>query len=989
MNNALSGCLLAALLLPPSLTAATEEHLLFPGYIARFEGDVAYDPSRSGGWGGVRSDTTSDGAPVRTVMEFALPAVSDPSEIQRATISILVNGGSRASGLLRYALFAYDGDGVLSVGEGLGGEQVAGPFEYDIDQYGSADLSRIDVLPAVRAAAAAGHSHIGFALRGINTEPNFVSDQQTFFAGANSFAGSRPPLLVVHTNSGEPASDAGTPLPQPSSPPQPASNQLASPQGAPVPQAAPAPKQLELGAASPAATVGGAVPKSYWPFDTEDYFNGYPTGTGQVAAPGALIGPGCYRGKGDGYFDSDATGPAADSPRSVSLWFRTGRSSGANDGLIGWGKWFQPNNSYERYNLRLAGSRLRLETDTTGHTFPLSQRVNDGRWHHALLSYSGGALSNHSLYVDGRFAGSPASGTVPNDLDTWYNIDVRIGGSIERSNNGDHFEGWIDDVAVYTEPLSALDAALLHGFGRHQGLALDQLSALHAFWSGSENAGLRFDDATWVKTSGLAGAFGDTGGSRQSQNAFIVLDDAGNGARIAPSANFDQLRLQDGNLTQTLGFGKAVTAHPVLQNTGDIARWQVLWENQETLLSLGNVARNLDRHADHFLDTVPDRHPFGGGEIGNSLGSESGFYYTTGNRIFFNGTQADYTGGAVVDAPFQEGVARYFTRNYGGLFALVADLTDITTIGVSGHHIAYRSRSLPSFTVTAPDGSAYRAFVTLVSDGPTTDVPALHRVTLVPDLPGVTPGALPESCRVYYLMFGRPSGMSYPELSMRQMVENFFQASTTGISWAWSGKPSDTIGGGTSVAVPIRLDTHGLTPGTYQTRYALAPEGTGVAEVPATAWHQISMQVGEPDFAIAEPELHHIGLAGGHPETLPVTLVPTGTSELTIMALSSDSSWLLPSISPSAPKPGRPALRHHRAPSGNPLGGHRHRHRLHPPPARCSLHRPATEDHPPDHRLSSQPHLCPAPTRFRHRPVARLRRSRRPAHCQSSARRKR
>ncbi|MDP9796435.1 RHS repeat-associated protein [Catenuloplanes nepalensis] len=83
--------------------------------------------------------------------------------------------------------------------------------------------------------------------------------------------------------------------------------------------------------------------------------------------------------------------------------------------------------------------------------------VNDGRWHHAVLSAS---IDTQTLYVDGVAQRTVASGVIDHDEQTQYTLGVGHGKDWPATNGeAFHFDGVIDEVAVYTNSLSALSVA--------------------------------------------------------------------------------------------------------------------------------------------------------------------------------------------------------------------------------------------------------------------------------------------------------------------------------------------------------------------------------------------------------------------------------------------------------------------------------------------------------------------------------------------------
>lgn len=74
--------------------------------------------------------------------------------------------------------------------------------------------------------------------------------------------------------------------------------------------------------------------------------------------------------------------------------------------------------------------------------------INDGEWHHIVGTFDGWEIAN--LYVDGRLEASAVPG---NRILSSPTHPVQIGGNAEVA--GREFSGRIDDVAIYTSPLSA------------------------------------------------------------------------------------------------------------------------------------------------------------------------------------------------------------------------------------------------------------------------------------------------------------------------------------------------------------------------------------------------------------------------------------------------------------------------------------------------------------------------------------------------------
>jgi len=100
------------------------------------------------------------------------------------------------------------------------------------------------------------------------------------------------------------------------------------------------------------------------------------------------------------------------------------------------------------------------------YSSPAVAPVNDGAWHHLVMTVdSSSALL--SLYVDGILANTQAMETPV--LPVLNNFEI---GRLGRSVPTDPFDGFIDDVQVYDEALSASQVEYLHS---HPGMPIDPL----------------------------------------------------------------------------------------------------------------------------------------------------------------------------------------------------------------------------------------------------------------------------------------------------------------------------------------------------------------------------------------------------------------------------------------------------------------------------------------------------------------------------------
>lgn len=124
---------------------------------------------------------------------------------------------------------------------------------------------------------------------------------------------------------------------------------------------------------------------------------------------------------------------------TVEVWMKTtGAGSGYRD-LVG---------KDGAYYLLLRDNVLGLWNERTDTFTSSGRRLDDGQWHHVVLTFQAGVTNGTRLYVDGV---QVQQGTID-----FRNQDhpVWIGGTIW--NGGDeYFNGTIDEVAIYDRPLTA------------------------------------------------------------------------------------------------------------------------------------------------------------------------------------------------------------------------------------------------------------------------------------------------------------------------------------------------------------------------------------------------------------------------------------------------------------------------------------------------------------------------------------------------------
>ena len=171
--------------------------------------------------------------------------------------------------------------------------------------------------------------------------------------------------------------------------------------------------------------------------------------------------------------------------------------------------------------------RCDLDDGDTRRDVLSDSAVVTSAWQHLSVTF----LSNDTLrmYVNGVQQTEVQS--LAGDLAPYTMTAAGLVGS--AAGTARTLEGRIDDVCIWDERLSPQRIALIHGFGKFHGLALDaaEIDAALALDTAGETVSV--GSTTWVYADGQSGSTGTTGGTLAGQDAFIVLDgDSGEGLRV-------------------------------------------------------------------------------------------------------------------------------------------------------------------------------------------------------------------------------------------------------------------------------------------------------------------------------------------------------------------------------------------------------------------------------------------------------------------------
>ncbi|MBX9244948.1 PKD domain-containing protein [Actinotalea ferrariae] len=190
---------------------------------------------------------------------------------------------------------------------------------------------------------------------------------------------------------------------------------------------------------------------------------------------------------------------------STELWFRTTTTAGGK--LIGFGANREDlSSNYDRHVYMETDGRLTFGVWTGAtNTITSPSAYNDGRWHHVVATQGAAGMV---LYVDGA-----AVGTHPQTESEGYTGYWKVGSDTTWGPQP-HFAGTVDEVAVYSRPLSAAEVAAHHALGVAEPEPENQ-APVAAFTATTDDLTLSVDGAASSDADGSvvahAWTFGDGG----------------------------------------------------------------------------------------------------------------------------------------------------------------------------------------------------------------------------------------------------------------------------------------------------------------------------------------------------------------------------------------------------------------------------------------------------------------------------------------------
>ena len=641
----------------------------------------------------------------------------------------------------------------------------------------------------------------------------------------------------------------------------------------------------------------------HWTFDTDtaSTVGGWTAelqGGAQVGQAGGLLG-GCYRnGAGEGYLLTDLPSPDDRDPQTVSLWLRTDAHTGANDTLFGWGG----SGFNGHYDVGFEGDDLHFLLERSSATLSLPTPLGDGEWHHLLLSFApgsaGGGLSDTAIYVDGKSVGSPAETF---GYHAWRDAVVQVGTGYQRTLHPDgpperDYNGSLDDFALFDSSLSAAEAALVHGLARVAGTDASGIQSARQLVVSPRGAVAVVGDREWTRADSLPGTTGDFGGSLETGDAWIALDDAGGGIRMLPAdpepgPNPFTLDPTDLNLSVRSG-DRANRVLGIARAGAGAAAWELdLLDPAARSNSLEALLGRLVRNSPEILGSLPEHLEFAGGVTGTQIDLTPGepSPYNGGNILETDlGGPLEYSDGVVAASSALGADGRYFTLKLPGLFLFGGDFDGASWFDVGGR-ASSQNRPLSHRFSFVHGGRTWQGFAVIRSSGPFG--PAVNELYLVDD-PNAgqnfdsrystpvldSPLSFSGKRRVLYAAFAVDVYTEVGPETFEPLALSLVRRMSEVPPGTSLDPSSGTLDAGGSTHTTFSFDAFQVEPGTYPVDVEVQPAGGGAEAVRST----VQVTVEEPAIRLGTTAVDRAGVVGGPVETV---AVPTSSTT------SADEAW--------------------------------------------------------------------------------------------------
>lgn len=317
--------------------------------------------------------------------------------------------------------------------------------------------------------------------------------------------------------------------------------------------------------------------------------------------------------------------------------------------------------------------------------------------------------------------------------------------------------------------------------------------------------------------------------------------------------------------------------------------------------ALEDVLIALNENFVSIQSLIPDRYDFRDGVTGNYISDGGNDMYDGGNRLRSNlsSTYIEYSDNALAPGSAYGFAGDYFTRKYDGLFVFAADLDGAGYFEITGDLGADGSGSADAAVLTRTvAGKSYTGYVKRVFG---TSDPSVNHLIIVENAPDTYHdfdtftnsdyhrlSGLPESARVYYLLFASASGGYINNAAMETIFEAFIEQVHGGGSWLVPDTFGGTIPTGQSQDIALDVSTLGLESGAYGATLSFETNTT----LPFAINVPVNLTVAAASFTATPEALEFSTVPGVLPPAQSIEIQSNLGSELAWQA-SSDQTWLV------------------------------------------------------------------------------------------------
>jgi hypothetical protein len=202
---------------------------------------------------------------------------------------------------------------------------------------------------------------------------------------------------------------------------------------------------------------------SYWPFDGNledvvDDNHGTKRGRGAMPFVEGKLGNAVKMDGYDQYIEitggDESEFDFGGGSMSISCWFKVDKFDTTRQTLVAKGQG-------QSWRLHRYSTGSQLTFSGGANSSSAGPAVNDGQWHHVVAISEAGV--NQRVYIDGQLASTTPVGTMINSAKR-----MRIGDNPDTEDR--EWEGCIDDVAIWSRPLSEEEIATLWNDGEGQSI---------------------------------------------------------------------------------------------------------------------------------------------------------------------------------------------------------------------------------------------------------------------------------------------------------------------------------------------------------------------------------------------------------------------------------------------------------------------------------------------------------------------------------------